>query len=148
MRVEGRVCVQGAGTIRIGAGVRLAASVAPIELNAGPGAAIVIGEGAVVEGGCSIEALASVRIGSGARIGAFSKIVDNHFHRAVGPRSEHAPSVPVEVGERAVLGPRAVLLPGARIGARSHVAAATVVSKAVPEATAIFGMPARMRSMA
>lgn len=147
MRVEGRVWVQGRGKVRIGPGVRLAARVVPIELNAGPGAEIVIGERAIVEGGCSIEALASVRIGSGARLGAFSKIVDNHFHRTVGPRSEHAPSVPVEVGEGAILGARAVLLPGARIGARSHVAAATVVSKAVPDATHIFGMPPRMRSL-
>jgi maltose O-acetyltransferase len=139
VRVEGRVWVPGTGRIWIGHGVRLVGRRAPIELRAHPGGAIVIEEGAVLEDGVSIEATDSVRIGRRARIGAFCKIIDNHFHRTTGDRDDRPDAVPVIIAEDVVIGPRAVLLPGAEIGAGATLGPAGVISFHVPARTAFPG---------
>ena len=145
VRIDGRIWVPGPGRIRIGARARLGSPTASIELRAGPGAEIVIGEDAIIEGGCSIEAMRSVHIGARARICAFARIMDNAFHSATGSRREQPPSVAVKVGEGVIVGPRAILLPGADLGAGSRVGAATVVSKKVAEGMEIAGAPPRLR---
>lgn len=127
VRVEGRLWIHGKGTVRIGDGVVFEGKLAPIELHAWPGAEMVLGKGVIVEGGTSIEATRSVRIGERSRLGAFSKILDNHFHRAGDMRSRPE-SAAVVVGPGAVLGPRSVLLPGVTLGPGEQVAAGEVRS--------------------
>jgi 2,3,4,5-tetrahydropyridine-2-carboxylate N-succinyltransferase len=81
-----------------------------------------------VDAGASIEATKRVEIGARAKIGAFAKIIDNHYHRTVGNRLERPDGVPILVGEDAIIGPRAILLPGARLAARAIVGAGEVLS--------------------
>jgi acetyltransferase-like isoleucine patch superfamily enzyme len=50
---------------------------------------------------------------------------------------------PIVVGDRAFIGARATLLPGATIGARSIVGAGAVVTGTVPPETVVAGVPAR-----
>jgi acetyltransferase-like isoleucine patch superfamily enzyme len=139
--VLGPVCVRGPGRIVVGDGARFDAKVAPIDLHAGEGAEIVLERGASVESGCSIEALRSVRIGEGARLGAFVKILDNHFHSGVGDRNVRPPSSPVVVEAGAVIGPCAVLLPGAHVGRGARIGAGAVVSRRVPPSADVHGVP-------
>jgi acetyltransferase-like isoleucine patch superfamily enzyme len=80
-----------------------------------------------IAGGTSIEATRSVRVGARSRIGPFCKILDNHFH-AVGDRRQRPESVSVVIGENSVLGPRAILLPDAEMGAGARVGPAGVLS--------------------
>lgn len=49
------------------------------------------------------------------------------------------------IGEGAWIGARAILLPGARIGAGAIVGAATVVNEEVPPFSTVAGNPARIR---
>jgi acetyltransferase-like isoleucine patch superfamily enzyme len=126
--VEGYVWLPGSGRVRIGSGVRLLARQADIELRAHAGAEIIIEDGVLIEDGASIEATESVRIGAGARIGAFCKIIDNQFHATVGNRFSRPTSVPIIVGPAASVGARAVLLPGAELGAGAAVGPGSVVS--------------------
>lgn len=126
--IEGRVWIPGKGRVQIGRGVRLRGRRAPIELRAHEGAEIRLGDGVVIESGASIEATELVEIGARASIGAFSKIIDNNYHQTVGNRDERPPPVAIHVGEDAAIGPRAILLPGARVGARAVVAAGQVLS--------------------
>ena len=128
VEIEGRVWIPGPGRVHLGRGVRLRGRRAPIELRAHEGAEIWIDDGVVVDAGASIEATACVQIGARATIGAFAKIIDNHYHRAVGDRKERPPGVPISVGNDAVIGPRAILLPGARVAARAVVGAGEVLS--------------------
>jgi serine acetyltransferase len=114
--VWGHVWVPGPGPIRIGRGVRLVGRRAPIELKAHEGGEIVIGDGVLIEDGTSIEATRSVRIGAHARIGPFCKIIDNHFHRTVGDRYDRPEAVAISIGQGAVVGPRAMILPGGGLG--------------------------------
>jgi acetyltransferase-like isoleucine patch superfamily enzyme len=131
--VEGLLWVPGEGRVVLGRGVRFLGGRVPIELRAHAGAEIVVGDDVVLEAGASIEATRSVRVGAGAHLGAFSKVLDNHFHRTIGDRGERPEAAPIVIGERAVLGPRAVLLPGASLGARARVAAGRVVSFRMPD---------------
>ncbi len=130
--VQGIVWVPGCGRVILGRRVRLLGRRAPIELRAHPGARICIEDDVVIEAGASIEATHSIHIGAGAHIGAFCKVIDNNFHRTTGDRTERPEPVPVLIGEGAVVGPRAVLLPGTALGARARVAPGSVVSFRVP----------------
>jgi len=113
--VTGRIWIRGGGRIRLGDRVRIDAGAAPVELHAGPGAEIVIGDDVHISGGTSVEAQESVTIGDRCRIEAFSKILDNHFHPLQGDRRVKPPSAPVVVGADTSVGSRAIILPGARL---------------------------------
>jgi acetyltransferase-like isoleucine patch superfamily enzyme len=132
VHVEGRVWLPGTGRVRIGRGVRLVGLRAAIELRAHEGGEIVVDDGVLIEDGASVEATSCVRIGAGARIGAFCKIIDNHFHHTLGNRSERPPAVPVVIGADAIVGLRAVLLPGAELGDRASLGPAAVLSFRLP----------------
>jgi acetyltransferase-like isoleucine patch superfamily enzyme len=128
VEIEGPVWIPGTGRIYVGRGVRLRARRAPIELRAHEGAEIRIHDGVVIEAGASIEATERVEVGARVSIGAFAKIIDNHYHRAVGDKKERPVGVPIWVGDDALIGPRAILLPGARLAARAVVRAGEVLS--------------------
>jgi len=49
---------------------------------------------------------------------------------------------PVEIGDYVFIGPRAIILPGVRIGKGAVVGAGAVVTKDVPEFTIVGGVPA------
>lgn len=138
---RGRIWIHGEGTIRVGDRVILDGSSAPIELHAGPGAEIVLGDDVRVEGGAAIEAPRQVRIGARAHVGRFCKILDNHFHH-VGDREGRPESSPVIVEEEAELGARSILLPGAHVGRATVVRAGTVLARRVPAGAVVAGLPA------
>ena len=130
--LTGRLWLPGSGRIRIGRGVRLVGRRAAIELRAHEGGEITIGDGVLIEDGTSIEATRSVRIAAGARIGPFCKIIDNHFHRTVGDRYDRPEPVAISIGEGAVIGPRAVILPRGGLGAKAWLGPAQVLSFYLP----------------
>jgi acetyltransferase-like isoleucine patch superfamily enzyme len=126
----GRIWVRGHGQVHVSDGAVLDGRAAPIELFAHRGAEIRIGPGVRIEGGASLEAVSQVFIDAGARVGSFCKILDNHFHLVGGgDRFRRPPSRPVVVEKEAVLGARAILLPGARVGRGATVPPGAVVSR-------------------
>ncbi|HEY1960090.1 MAG TPA: hypothetical protein VGH28_30990 [Polyangiaceae bacterium] len=140
-----RVHLHGGGVVRIGARVVLDTSIAPIELHVERGAEIVIGDDVYVAGGTSMEAQRSIRIGARACIGAFTKILDGHFHALEGDRHVRPPPSVVIVEEDVTIGPRCVLLPRAHIGRGSSLGAGTVASRRFPPHVALAGVPAAIR---
>ena len=128
VEIDGRAWIPGTGRIHLGRGVRLRGRRSPIELRAHEGAEIRLEDGVTVEGGTSIEATRRVEVGARTSIGAFSKIIDNHYHHTVGDRTVRPAGVAVLVGEDAVIGPRAILLPGARVAAQAVVGPGQVLS--------------------
>jgi acetyltransferase-like isoleucine patch superfamily enzyme len=128
VEIEGRVCVPGTGRVHLGRGVRLRGRRAPIELRAHDGAEIRLGDAVLVEAGASIEATQRVEVGARASIGAFAKVIDNHYHNTIGNRTDRPAPVPISIGEDAVIGPRAILLPGACVSARAVVGAGQVLA--------------------
>jgi len=146
--VVGRILAPGKGLVRVGAGVRLDASQAPILLMAFPGAEIVLGDGVVIESGASIEAVSSVRIGARSRLGAFSMILDNSFHHLEGDRNVLPQSHPVVLEEDVLVGPRSIVLPGAHLGRGTRVGPCTVLSRRTPPGAVVAGHPAVIRMSA
>ncbi len=54
----------------------------------------------------------------------------------------HAISAPVEIGDFVFIGPRAIILPGVKIGKGAVVAAGAVVTKDVADFAIVGGVPA------
>jgi acetyltransferase-like isoleucine patch superfamily enzyme len=136
------VHVIGNGTIVIGDEVNLDGRAAPIELRAHTGSTIVLGAGVRVEGGVSIEAKLRVEVGRRTVLHGFCKVLDNHFHPLSGDRHCGAPpSNPVIIGDDCDIGWRAVILPGARLGAGACALPGVVVSRKVPAGAVIGGSP-------
>lgn len=125
--VTGRVWIHGAGVVRIGDRVRIEATQAPVELHAGPGAELSIGDDVTIRSGASIEALLSVRIGDRSWIDGYARILDNHFHMVLGDRQTQPQSSMVVVGPDSTVGWRAILLPGTCIPGGAVVPAGRVV---------------------
>ena len=127
VQLRGRVWIHGGGKVEIRDHSRVDASELPVELHAEREGEIVIGKGVEIGGGTSIEATARVLIGDGARIGRLCKMLDNSFHETRGDWDRRPPSQPVEIGAGAIIGDRAILLPGARVKPYQIVAAGAVV---------------------
>jgi len=143
-RVLGRVWIHGGGRLGLGNRVVLDGRAAPIELHSEPGAEIVLGDDVRVEGGASIQAQKSVCLGPRCHVGGFAKIIDNQFHPVSGARSQRPPSSAVQIGADVELGPRAIVLPGSRIGTGALIGAGAVVSHHVPAGASFTGLPGRI----
>ena len=141
----------------VGRGVRL-------ELDRG--ARLVLGEGARLGDRSSVRASGEVRIGTGTLIGRRSVLAANELvsigescllgdetmlsdtaltvEDAARPGGERAVTVlPVRVGDRVRVGPRACLLAGASVGEGAIIGPRAVVDGPVAEGAVVGGVPAR-----
>src|SRR4029079_10828483 len=124
----GRVWIHGEGEVFVDEDVIFDARWAPIEIHAAKGARILLGRGARIDSGASLEALASITVGAGATLGAFCKVMDNHFHQ-IDRDHRVPPSRPVTIGAGAIVGERAILLPGASIANGASVPPGAVITR-------------------
>lgn len=108
------------------------------------GGSVEIGDGAVLGEGCTIVARAGVRIGAGCRLEDGVAIIDcgRRFGDVEVPiRLQALAAAPVQIDPGAILGPRAVVLPGVRVGAGARVGARFVVESDVPAGAFVEGLP-------
>ncbi|HEX6509598.1 MAG TPA: acyltransferase [Chloroflexota bacterium] len=110
-----------------------------------PGSEIRIGEGSAIMNGSELMARTSIAIGQHCRIGPATLIVDSDFH-GISPDERDLPgrSEPVVIGDNVWTGTRVTILKGVTIGRDTIVAAATVVTKDVPEGAIAAGNPMRI----
>jgi len=107
---------------------------------------VTIGEGAVLGDRCAIAARAGVFIGERCVLGDEVVITDfdQRFDEVEVPtRVQELVSSPVQIEAGAVLGPRAAILRGVRVGAGSRVGAHSVVTHDVAAGAVVEGAPAR-----
>lgn len=97
----------------------------------------------------SISSKTSIRIGSHVECGANTRIYDHdfhsleHFYRWTLEDVKHVRSAPVEIGDDVFIGANSIILKGTRIGARSIVAAGSVVfGLDIPPDSMVKGNPA------
>jgi len=96
-----------------------------------------------------ISSRAKVTVGEKVKLGGNVRIFDHDFHpvdaaiRRKGNDPMHIGSRPVVIGDEVFVGTNAMILKGVTIGARSIVAAGSVVTKNIPADEVWGGNPAR-----
>jgi acetyltransferase-like isoleucine patch superfamily enzyme len=120
-----------------------------------------IGRGSTVHMGVRFFSPRGVSIGNDTKIG-FRSFLDGRDQLKIGDHvdmasevmiynSEHdltsedfsAVVAPVEIGDYVFIGPRAIIMPGVKIGRGAVVAGGAVVTKDVPEFAIVGGVPAK-----
>lgn len=102
---------------------------------------IIIGSGTIIGDNCFLDGRTELKIGDNVAI-ASQALIYNSQHDI---HSEDFRPVEktVEIGDYCFIGPRAIILPGVKIGKGAVVAAGAVVSKDVESMTVVGGVPAR-----
>jgi acetyltransferase-like isoleucine patch superfamily enzyme len=144
----------GSGQIRIGSDVtilnKLRENTAGIMhrtvLIAGDGSKLSIGNGVGISGAI-IDARAPITIGNSCMLGANCSIFSTDYHSVYADlRLDPAQAVksPVVLEDHVWVGAHAIILKGVTIGARSVIAAGSVVTKSIPPDVIAGGNPARV----
>ena len=105
-------------------------------------AGVTIGHGTIIGDHCFLDGRAPLTIGNNVDI-ASQVLVYNSEHDI---SSEHFDphQEPVEIGDYVFIGPRAVILPGVKIGKGAVVAAGAVVTENVNSYQIVGGVPAKV----
>jgi acetyltransferase-like isoleucine patch superfamily enzyme len=130
----------------VGQHVTLTAGMMP-DLDLGPGPVLRIGDGVVLGRGSHVVGDLPVTIGDDVFCGPYVYVTStNHSyddpHQPVGKQWPR--SAPVEIGAGSWLGAGALVLPGARLGRNTVVAAGSVVRGEVPDHAVVAGAPAKI----
>ena len=153
LNVRGKLGLSALGTIRLGTDITIvndskynrAGINHPTQLVAGAGAMLKIGNHVGISG-ASIFCVESISIGDHVLIGANSRIYDTDFHPLdylARRNSELAATAPVVIEDDVWLAANVTVLKGVTIGARSVIAAGSVVTRDIPPDTLAAGSPAK-----
>jgi len=102
---------------------------------------IEIGEDTIIGDHCFLDGRAKLKIGSHTDI-ASQVLIYNSEHDINDPEFK-AVCFPVEIGDYVFIGPRAIILPGVKIGKGAVVGAGAVVTKNVLPGKFVGGVPAK-----
>lgn len=105
-------------------------------------AGISVGKDTIIGDHAFLDGRAPLKIGDHVDI-ASSVMIYNSEHD-IDSEDFHATVSPVEIGDYCFIGPRAIILPGVKIGRGAVVAAGAVVTKDVPEYAIVGGVPAQV----
>ncbi|MFZ5932925.1 MAG: acyltransferase [Patescibacteria group bacterium] len=103
---------------------------------------ISIGEGTIIGDHAFLDGRAPLAIGKHVDI-ASSVMIYNSEHDLT-REDFSAIEEPVEIGDYVFIGPRAIILPGVKIGKGAVIAAGAVVTKDVPDFAIVGGVPAKV----
>lgn len=107
------------------------------------GAGTIIGERAVLDGRGQLPGSRG-RIVIGDHVDIASEVQIWTSEHDLESATWEAIEEPVEIGDYVFIGPRAVILPGVKIGRGAVIAAGAIVTKDVPEMAIVGGVPAKV----
>lgn len=116
------------------------------KLQVGPGARLLIGDGAYVGRGMVIAATQSIRIGARTLMGEHGSIrdADHHVDPLARRNERDVPRTPIDIEEDVWIAAGVRILRGSVIGEGSTIAANSVVKGRLPPRTIAAGAPARI----
>jgi len=103
---------------------------------------IEIGEDTILGDHCFLDGRAPIKIGNHVDI-ASQVLIYNSKHDINDPEFK-AVEAPVEIEDYVFIGPRAIIMPGKKIGRGAVVAAGAIVTHDVPPGKIVAGVPARI----
>lgn len=103
---------------------------------------ITIGDGTIIGSHIFMDGRARITIGKQVDI-ASEVMIYNSEHDLKSPTFA-ATEEPITIGDYVFIGPRAIILPGVKIGNGAVIAAGAVVVKDVPEKAIVGGVPAKV----
>jgi maltose O-acetyltransferase len=103
-----------------------------------------LGDDVFINAGCTLDGAAPIGIGDRVQLGYQVALITGD-HSIGGPmcRAGDHCARPIQIGEGAWIGARAIVLPGVTIGRGAVVAAGAIVTRDVPPNTLVAGTPAR-----
>ncbi len=125
-------------------------------------AGVKIGKGTTIHMGCKFFNPSKVRIGEdtiigdrafldgradltiGSHVDISSEVMIYNSEHDLEAEDFHATEEPVEIEDYVFIGPRAIILPGVKIGKGAVVAAGAVVASDIPSFTLVGGVPAKV----
>lgn len=105
-------------------------------------AGVEIGEDTVIGDGAFLDGRAPLIIGNHVDIA--SQVLIYNSEHDINAEDFHATEEPVEIGDYVFIGPRAIILPGVKIGRGAVVAAGAVVTEDVANFAIVGGVPAHV----
>lgn len=102
---------------------------------------IVIGKDTIIGDQCFLDGRAKLQIGNHTDI-ASQVLIYNSKHD-INDVEFRAIESPVEIGDYVFIGPRAIILPGVKIGKGAIVAAGAIVTRDVEKGKIVAGVPAK-----
>lgn len=102
---------------------------------------VTIGEDTIIGDHCFLDGRASLIIGSHVDIA--SQVLIYNSEHDIEAEDFKAITAPVEIGDYVFIGPRAIILPGVKIGKGAVIAAGAVVTKEVESFKIVGGIPAK-----
>lgn len=143
-RVRGFPVVENeGGTIKLGKNFCVFSYLAKVQLYAGPGATLEIGDDTFVNNGTTLSASCAIKIGSGVNIAPHCTLIDNDFH-GTDARDAAPKMAPIVLEDGVWLGTRVTVLKGVTIGKGSVIASGAVVTKDIPPGVIAGGVPAKV----
>lgn len=103
---------------------------------------VVIGQGTIIGDHATLDGRDKLTIGDHVDI-ASEVMIFNGEHDIQSPMFDPI-TAPVSIGNFVFIGPRAIILPGVKIGWGAVVAAGAVVTKDVPDLVIVAGVPAQV----
>ncbi|WP_095514188.1 DapH/DapD/GlmU-related protein [Rubrivirga sp. SAORIC476] len=140
--VWGNPHVTATGEIALGDRVTVHSFLSRVQLSAGPGARLTVGDDTYINNGSVLSARRSVTVGARCQVATGVILMDADFH-AVGDLDAPGKAAPIVIEDDVWLATRAVVLKGVTVGRGAVVAAGAVVTKDVPPYTLVAGVPAR-----
>lgn len=164
IKVNNKIYIRGWGSIIIGDDFRFTSgdSINPICRNLrgeiyfdSPDAKIIIGDRVGMSSTC-LRAKTKITIGNDVKIGGDCLIMDSDSHshnyvrrrfgynKASSDKNDINPSAPITIEDDVWIGARCMILKGVTIGARSIIAAGSIVTKSIPSDVIAAGVPCKI----